>query len=77
MPTPRARGGPVKPQQPVDQPARPQIGTPPIESTIAGGVSPFMIASLPLMASDADVYARQFYRGSKVPFRRYLPVRSQ
>jgi hypothetical protein len=38
------------------------------------GVGALMIASLPTQASGADVYARQFYRGSQVPFRRYLPV---
>jgi hypothetical protein len=33
-----------------------------------------MLTALPPMASGADVYARQFYRGSRVPYRRYLPI---
>jgi len=46
---------------------------PPIER-IDDGVGSTMIASLPSLASGADVYSRQFYRGSKVPYRRYLPI---
>jgi hypothetical protein len=48
--------------------------TPPIESTGLHGVQALMVASLPSQASGADVYARQFYRGSTVPYRRYLPI---
>lgn len=53
------------------------IPTPPIEIVGTHGVAPLMIGSLPLMASGNDVYARQFYRAPRLPFRRYLPVRSQ
>jgi hypothetical protein len=49
---------------------------PPIERG-SEGVGALMIASLPTQASGADVYARQFYRGSQVPFRRYLPIIKQ
>lgn len=60
-------------------PAREPVATPqpPIEQPIHPGRLPIMIASLPSMASGADVYARQFYRGSSVPFRRYLPIIDQ
>ena len=50
---------------------QPPTATLPVEQ---GGVAPNMISSLPPIASGADVYARQFYRGSKVPYRRYLPL---
>lgn len=50
----------------------PQSPAPPVQES--GGVGPFMISSLPTQASGADVYFRQFYRGSRVPFRRYLPI---
>lgn len=49
---------------------------PPIERGNEG-VGTLMIASLPTQASGADVYQRQFYRGSQVPFRRYLPISKQ
>lgn len=49
---------------------------PPIERlTGMHGIDVTMISSLPPMASGADVYARQYYRGSQVPFRRYLPLK--
>lgn len=81
---PAARTFPARRSQPVggipergspaaSLPAPPATPTPPIER-IADGVAPNMISSLPPMASGADVYARQFYRGSRVPFRRYLPI---
>jgi hypothetical protein len=54
----------------------PPTPPPPSELFRPPGVVPLMISSLPSMASGADVYARQFYRGSTVPFRRYLPIRS-
>lgn len=62
-------------QQPMAAPQSEEPPTPPLPAL--DGVSPFMIASVPFMASAADVYARQFYRGSRVPFRRYLPVNKQ
>jgi hypothetical protein len=74
MPFLRARGGPVRPVDEEPEPRRLQPPTPPMESTLMHGVGMFMLSSLPPMASGADVYARQFYRGSRVPFRRYLPV---
>ena len=56
------------------QAGQPAIQPPALEEGTISGVHPLMIASLPSMASGADVYSRQFYRGSRVPFRRYLPV---
>lgn len=71
----RGFGGPVKlAPEPLDVFTPP---TPPIEIIGLQGVSPTMLSSMPLLASGADVYMRQFYRGSRLPFRRYLPVRSQ
>lgn len=65
---------PNKARQETQKPAAQNgAGAPPLDFN---GVHPLMIASLPAAASGADVYARQFYRGSKVPFRRYLPVNS-
>lgn len=78
MPPPigiRPRGGPARPE-PTPQPM-PLPTPPPIEIVGLQGVAPTMIASLPDMASGADVYLRQFYRSSRVPFRRYLPIRGQ
>ena len=48
---------------------------PPVEDKNVLGVSPLMVSSLPPMASGADVYSRQFYRGNKLPYRRYLPLK--
>lgn len=77
----RPRGGPQKPgtQQPREAPPQPPMHapTPPLEMIGSDGVGPLMIASLPSMASGSDVYLRQFYRAPRLPFRRYLPVRSQ
>lgn len=39
------------------------------------GVNQLMLTSLPPMMSGADVYVRQFYRDSRLPSRRYLPIR--
>jgi hypothetical protein len=39
------------------------------------GVSELMLTSLPPMMSGADVYVRQFYRGNRLPYRRFLPLR--
>lgn len=47
----------------------------PTEQRQIVGVSELMISSLPPMMSGADVYMRQFYRGSQLPFRRYLPLK--
>jgi hypothetical protein len=77
MPMIRARGGPARPEPEPEPVRREPAPTPPLEGVIMRGVDDFMLSSLPPMASGADVYARQFYRGSRVPFRRYLPVRSQ
>lgn len=66
---------PITPE-PVTRRPMPPTPPPPSELFRPPGVVPLMISSLPSMASGADVYARQFYRGSTVPFRRYLPIRS-
>ena len=60
--------------RPVATPQAPVVHLPPIEAGTLTGVEPLMIASLPSLASGADVYSRQFYRGHQVPFRRYLPI---
>lgn len=36
--------------------------------------SPFMVSSMPSIASTADLFVRQFYNGSALPFSRILPV---
>ena len=62
-------------ETPVELP--PQMAATPTGVSEAGalnGVHQLMVSSLPIQASGADVYARQFYRGSTVPFRRYLPI---
>jgi hypothetical protein len=38
------------------------------------GRSPFMVASMPLMASTGDAFNRQFYSGQNLPQQRILPV---
>ena len=38
------------------------------------GVSPMMQGSLPPIAAGGDSYTRQFYGGSNLPKRRFLPV---
>jgi hypothetical protein len=60
--------------QPVANPATPSPG----EENSVLKVNELMLSSLPPMASGADVYVRQFYRGNqKLPFRRYLPLRGK
>ncbi|HEY2351077.1 MAG TPA: hypothetical protein VGH83_01120 [Candidatus Acidoferrum sp.] len=79
----RPRANPVRNQTPpLTEPLAPTPHPQPTPQpgggvTIEGGVAPLMVSSLPNIASGADVYARQFYRGSKVPFRRYLPINRQ
>jgi len=63
----------IQQPRPVPTP-QPVQHLPPIEAGTITGVHPLMIGSLPSMASGADVYSRQFYRGHQVPFRRYLPI---
>lgn len=79
----RARATPIRGQKPAEEapqasrPAPTMPATPPIEGAGLHGVEPLMVASMPSLASGADVYYRQFYRGSKVPYRRYLPINLQ
>lgn len=55
-------------------PAGEQRGTvPPPPPPLAR--SPFMHASMPLMASTADAFARQFYSQGNLPQTRILPTR--
>lgn len=54
--------------------ASPAQSTPPPDQT-APGRSPFMLASMPLMASTADAFTRQFYSPSNLPQQRILPAR--
>ena len=58
---------PVKPQGTL----QPQV--PP--SHMAPTRHPNMLASMPLMATTADAFQRQFYGGSKVPTYRVLPAK--
>jgi hypothetical protein len=67
-------------RRPQAEPIAPRHATdnaPPMSEDIPMGVDPLMISSLPSMASGADVYMRQFYRNSRLPSRRYLPLRSK
>lgn len=59
------------------QPLRPQaMATPQIpRSDTTPTRHPNMLASMPLMASTADAFQRQFYGGSRVPTYRVLPVK--
>jgi hypothetical protein len=50
-----------------------QPSTPPSNPTPTR--HPNMLASMPLMATTADAFQRQFYGGSKVPSYRVLPVK--
>jgi len=68
------RGVRAEPIQATPQPVQ-SPPSPPVEQGIALGVGSMMISSLPPIASGADVYMRQFYRGSQLPYRRYLPLR--
>lgn len=61
---------------PVAHPAPVVSPTPPVDH-ITDGVGPLMIASLPIQAAGSDLYQRQYYRGSQVPYRRYLPINLQ
>ena len=56
------------PAQPVSTPTRP-----PEPSTSLR--SPNMLASMPLMATTADAFQRQFYGGANVPTYRILPAK--
>jgi hypothetical protein len=59
------------------QPMRPQGNSPPQmpPPDKAPSRHPNMLASMPLMATTADAFQRQFYGGSKVPTYRTLPVK--
>lgn len=72
MPIRKPRAEPI---EAAPRPTTPEGGAPPIERSIPAGVDELMISSLPAMASGADVYLRQFYRGSQLPWRRYLPLK--
>jgi len=66
----------LKVPEPVSNLEQPrELPTPPIEEHAVIGVDSLMVASLPPIMSGADVYMRQFYRGPKLPQRRYLPLR--
>jgi hypothetical protein len=49
-------------------------GSPPAPAE-APARSPFMTAPMPLMASTADAFTRQFYGPGKVPQQRIFPAR--
>lgn len=59
------------------QPVQPQRTLQPLipPSNTAPARHPNMLASMPLMATTADAFQRQFYGGSKVPSYRVLPVK--
>jgi hypothetical protein len=54
--------------QPVQTPSRPPRPDTPIRN-------PNMLASMPLMATTADAFQRQFYGGANVPSYRILPAK--
>jgi hypothetical protein len=56
------------PQQSNSRPQIPPVNTSPMRH-------PNMLASMPLMASTADAFQRQFYGGSKVPTYRTMPAK--
>lgn len=56
---------PAKPYSAPPNPPRPATST----------RSPNMLASMPLMASTADAFQRQFYGGANVPTHRILPAK--
>lgn len=69
----RPRATPIEaPLKAADNPSPPMAAE---TSPGALGVSELMLTSLPPMMSGADVYARQFYRGNQLPYRRYLPLK--
>jgi hypothetical protein len=51
---------------------------PPAQAPTGGTIprSPYMLNSMPAMASTADSFQRQFYGGSAVPTYRILPPRN-
>ena len=55
------------PAQPISTPSRPPEPTTSVRH-------PNMLASLPLMATTADAFQRQFYGGANVPTYRTLPA---
>ncbi len=59
--------------KPVAQPRQSTPQRPP--ETMLPTRSPNMLASMPLKASTADAFQRQFYGGSRVPTYRTLPAR--
>ena len=70
----RPRAMPVETTQPLTAQTGAQQ-TPPAELDVIVGVDRLMLTSLPPMASGADIYMRQFYRSSRLPLRRYLPLK--
>jgi hypothetical protein len=55
-------------------PATPQNNAPPAEPDPTAR-SPYMQASMPLMASTGDAFARQFYGKTGLPSQRILPAK--
>jgi hypothetical protein len=67
----------LKGWQPVQNPiASPVKSAPPTLPNVPSR-SPFMHASMPLVASTLDSFTRQFYNGSTVPQTRILPAGNQ
>jgi hypothetical protein len=56
------------PAQPYSTPSRPPEPTTSVRN-------PNMLASMPLMATTADAFQRQFYGGANVPTYRILPAK--
>jgi hypothetical protein len=56
-------------------PPRPPVTAQTPASESAPSRSPFMVASMPLMASTADAFQRQFYSTQNLPSQRILPAK--
>jgi hypothetical protein len=62
--------------KPAPAPAQPaQIRPAPPPDDDPNGRSPYMLVSMPLMASTGDAFARQFYGGSNIPTIRTMPLK--
>lgn len=62
---------PVAPQAASSQPAKTAPAAPTDPRIVR---NPYMLASMPLMASTGDAFYRQFYGGPNIPTYRILPV---
>ena len=68
---PNLRGWQPAQNPPAGEPQKPV--PPPAPNPLSR--SPFMHASMPLMASTGDAFARQFYSSQNIPQQRILPAK--